>query len=117
VCIPSGWYFKVKKNQFRRLFRRKARYFAKKYRQEKGVGYLELFSTVGGYDSLHLILAIAAMQDLEIVLLDAITAFLNGIVEDEIYIAQLERYVVVGRKTEFCRLKKGIDGICQASLI
>lgn len=57
------------------------------------------------------------MQDLDIVLLDAITAFLNGIVEDEIYIAQLERYVVVGRKTEFCRLKKGIDGICQASLI
>ena len=117
VCIPSGWDFKVKTDRFGHLLRRKARFFAKGYRQEKGVDYLESFAPVVRYDSLRLILAIAAVRDLEIVLLDATTAFLNGEVEDEIYIAQPEGYVVVGRETDVCRLNKGIYGICQASRI
>jgi hypothetical protein len=117
VCIPSGWDFKVKTDQFGHLLRRKARFFAKGYRQEKGVDYLESFAPVVRYDSLRLILAIAAVRDLEIVLLDATTAFLNGVVEDEIYIAQPEGYVVVGRESDVCRLNKGIYGICQASRI
>jgi hypothetical protein len=117
ICIPSGWDFKVKTDQFGHLLRRKARFFAKGYRQEKGVDYLELFAPVVRYDSLRLILAIAAVRDLEIVLLDATTAFLNGVVEDEIYIAQPEGYVVVGLESDVCRLNKGIYGICQASRI
>lgn len=111
VCILSGWDFKVKTDQFGHLLRRKARFFAKGYRQEKGVDYLESFAPVVRYDSLRLILAIATVRDLEIVLLDATTAFLNGVVEDEIYIAQPEGYVDVGRETDVCRLNKGIYDI------
>ena len=59
----------------------------------------------------------AAGRDLEIILLDVKTAFLKGRVDEEIYIAQPEGYIVSGHETNVCRLNKSIYGICQAGRI
>jgi hypothetical protein len=83
----------------------------------KGVNYQESFAPVVRYDSLRVILAITAARDLELIQLDVTTAFLNGLIDEVVFIAQPEGYVVPGREHEVCRLNKGIDGICQASRI
>lgn len=117
TCIPSGWDFKLKTDKLGLPCRQKARFFAKGYRQVKGVDYQESFAPVVRYDSLRVILAIAAARDLELIQLDVTTAFLNGLIDEVVYIAQPEGYVVPGRELDVCRLNKGIYGICQASRI
>lgn len=117
VSIPSGWNFKIKTDKDGQPKRRKARFFAKGYRQIKGIDFQESFAPVVRYDSLRVLMAIAAMQDLELVQLDVATAFLNGDIDEEIYITQPEGYIIPGRETEVCKLNKSLYGIRQASRI
>jgi Reverse transcriptase (RNA-dependent DNA polymerase) len=116
-CITSGWNFKLKVDKTGTPYRRKARFFAKGYRQIQGIDYQESFAPVVRYDSLRVIITIAAERDLELYQLDVKTAFLNGVIDEEIYIAQPEGYVETGREHEVCRLNKSIYGIKQASRI
>jgi hypothetical protein len=117
ICIPSGWDFKVKTDKLGLPCRRKARFFAKGYRQVQGIDYQESFSPVVRYDSLRIIIAITAARNLELIQLDVTTAFLNGLIDELVFIAQPEGYVIPGREQEVCRLNKGIYGLCQASRI
>jgi hypothetical protein len=117
TCIPSGWDFKLKTDKLGLPCRRKARFFAQGYCQVKGIDYQESFSPVVRCDSLRVILAIAAARDLELIQLDVTTAFLNGLIDEVVFIAQPEGYVVPGHELDVCRLNKGIYGICQASRI
>jgi hypothetical protein len=88
TCILSGWDFKLKTDKLGLPSRRKARFFAKGYRQVKGVDYQESFAPVVRYDSLRVIIAIAAARDLELIQLDVTTAFLNGLIDEVVFIAQ-----------------------------
>jgi hypothetical protein len=115
TCIPSGWVFKLKTDKLGLPCRRKARFFVKGYRQVKGVDYQGSFASVVRYDSLCVIFTIAAARDLELIQLDV--TFLNGLIDEEVFIAQPEDYVVPGHELDVCRLNKGIYGICQASRI
>ena len=54
----------------------------------KGVDYQESFAPVVRYDSLRVIIAIAAARDLELIQLDVTTAFLNGLIDEVVFIAQ-----------------------------
>ncbi len=98
TCISSGWNFKIKTGKDGPPTRRKARFFAKGYSQVKGIDFQESFATVVRYDSLRVVIAIAAASDLELFQLDVKTAFLNGEVDEEICIAQPEGYIEVGRE-------------------
>ena len=111
VCIPSGWNFKIETEKAGLPKGRKARFFAKGYRQTKGIDYQETFASVVRYDSLRVLIAIAASHNLELAQLDVKTAFLNGEVEEEIFISQPEGYIVAGREKEVCRLNKSIYAV------
>ena len=117
ICISSGWNFKIKTGKDGLPKRRNARFFAKGYRQVKGIDYQESFAPVVRYDSLRVLIAIAAKHDLELFQLEVKTAFHYGEVDEEIYISQPEGYVTAGREHEVCRLNKSIYGIRQASRI
>ena len=58
------------------------------------------FAPVVRYDSLRVIIAIAAHRDLELIQLDVTAAFINGVIDELVYIAQPEGYVVTGRESE-----------------
>ena len=83
--IKSKWVFKVVQNGNQDTPRFKARLCAKGFQQQEGVDYAETFSPVVRYDSLHTLLALAALEDLDMVTFDVRTAFLYGNPEGEIY--------------------------------
>jgi hypothetical protein len=66
-------------------------------------------------DSFRIIMALVAHFDLELHQMDVKTAFLNGHLDDTIFMTQPEGYVVKGKENMGCRLKKSIYGLKQAS--
>ena len=64
----------------------------KGFRQVQGVDYNEIFPTVAMLKSIRIMLAIAAFYDYEIWQMDVKTAFLNGLLKEELYMMQPESF-------------------------
>ena len=88
--IPIGckWIFKRKIGTDRRVDTYKARLVAKGFRQREGIDYEETFSPVAMLKSIRILLAIAAHYDYEVWQMDVKTAFLNGYIEENIFMEQ-----------------------------
>ena len=76
--------------------RYKAQLVAKGYTQIQGIDYEETFSLVARYESIRYLLTHAALQDWEIETMDVKLAYLHGVLEEEIYMEQLEGFVGQG---------------------
>jgi hypothetical protein len=115
---PFGnrWIFKVTPGHLETPIRYKLRFVAKGYSQFKGIDFNEyaLYAPVVGYTSLRIILSLCAIFDLEMAQLDIKTAFLNGLVEEEIYIDQPEGFITPESEHLVGRLVKCIYGLKQA---
>jgi hypothetical protein len=109
-AVKSKWVFKWKADG-----RYRARLVAKGFTQIQGIDYDETFSPVARFESLRLILALAALEDWEIHQMDIKSAFLNGLLEEEIYMEQPEGFITPGQESKVCLLKKAIYGLKQAS--
>lgn len=83
--IGGKWVFKVKGKANGEIERFKARYVARGFSQVQGLDYDEIFAPVAKYDSLRLLLAIAARRKWRPKQLDIKTAFLYGHLQDEVY--------------------------------
>jgi hypothetical protein len=122
VDIPEGakkvgckWVYKTKYDSQGNIERFKARLVAKGFTQREGIDYNETFSPVSCKDSFRIIMALVAYYDLELHQMDVKTAFLNGDLEENVYMAQPKGFVVKGKENMGCRLKKSIYGLKQAS--
>ena len=83
--------------------------------QVQGVNYDENFSPVAMLKSVRIMLAIAAFYDYEIWQMDVKTAFLNGFLEEELYMMQPEGFVDPKDDNKVCKLHRSIYGLVQAS--
>ncbi|KAI3719057.1 hypothetical protein L6452_19947 [Arctium lappa] len=91
-CNRCKWVYKAKDdNQF------KARLVAKGFTQRKGMEYDDIFSPMVRHTSIRVLLAIVAMDDLELEQLDVKTAFLHGGLEETIYMKQPEGFISEGK--------------------
>ena len=86
--IDNKWILKIKHKANSIIERYKARLVAKGYTQQKGIDYDETFSLVMRFTLIHLILAIIASMDIELHQMDVKTTFLNGELEEDIYMEQ-----------------------------
>ena len=93
----------------------KARLVAKGFSQVDDLDYEETFSPVARYTSIRTILAIANQLNLEVHQMDVSTAFLNGELQEEIYMTQPEGYIVKRKEHLVCKLNKSMYGLKQAS--
>ena len=115
-AIGSRWFLKVKRNADGSLDCYKGRVVAKGYSQCPGFNFKETFAPTVCYSTIHTILAIAALEDLELRSVDISCAYLNGTLEEEIYIQQPEGFEV-GGPDYVCRLKKSLYGLKQAGRV
>ena len=92
--------------------RHKARLVVKGYSQMKGIDYEETFAPVVKFNSIRILLALAAQQNLEVHQMDVKSTYLNGDLDEEIYMDQPEGYEQASGKV--CRLRKAIYGLKQA---
>ena len=112
--IKSRWLFKLKLNSDGQISRYKARFVAKGLTQTFGVDYFDTFSPVVKMDTLRFLIAIAVKENLDIVHMDVDTAFLYGVLKEEIYMEQPVGFSQEPRKL-VCKLLKSIYGLKQAS--
>nr|GEZ32617.1 zinc finger, CCHC-type [Tanacetum cinerariifolium] len=83
-------------------------------RQKEGIDLFDTYALVARISTIRLLLALAAIHDLVIHQIDVINAFLNGDLDEEIYMKQPEGFVMPGRKSKVCKLKKSLSGLKQA---
>ncbi|CAH9069617.1 unnamed protein product [Cuscuta europaea] len=116
-CKPLGckWIFKTKRDSRGNVERYKARLVVKVYTQKEGIDYKETFSPVSSKDSFRIIMALVAHFNLELHQMDVKTAFLNGDIDETIYMVQPENFVIGDPKQMVCKLTKSIYGLKQAS--
>ena len=113
VKLPKGpkpidckWIFKTKRDSKGNVERYKTCVVAKGFTQKEGIENKETFSPVSSKDSFRTIMALVAHYDLELHQIDVKTAFLNGDIEETIYM------IVLGdSKSMVCKLNKSIYGL------
>ena len=118
VELPKGikpigckWIFKTKRDSKGNVERYKARLVAKGYTQKEGIDYKKTFSPVSTKDSFRIIMALVAHCDLELHQMDVKTTFLNGDIDETIYMVQPKNFEFGNPKHLVCRLKKSIYGL------
>ena len=86
----------------------------KGYSQRERIDFKETFSPVSTNDSFRVIMAIVAHFDLELHHMDIKTAFLNGDLDEDMYMEQPTGFAKVGKEDLVCKLNKSIYGLKQA---
>ena len=109
-AVKSKWVFQRKLDLSHHTW-----VIAKGFTQVFGIDYDETFSPVAQFESLRLLLALAALEDWEIHQMDVKSAFLNGLLDEEIYMEQPEGFVNPDHPDKVCLLKKAIYRLKQAS--
>ena len=122
VKVPNGikpvgckWVYKRKRGIDGKVETFKVRLVAKGYTQKEGIDYEETFSPLAMLKSIRILLFIAAHYDYEIWQMNVKTVFLNGNLDEEIYMMQLEGFIAKNQKHMVCKLKMSIYGLKQAS--
>jgi hypothetical protein len=112
--VSSRWLFKIKHAADGSIEKYKARFVARGFSQKEGIDYEETFTPIARYTSIITIIALAAKMKWKLHQMDIKTAFLNGVIEEEVYIEQPQGFEVEDRKSHLYKLKKALYGLKQA---
>ncbi|KAM2946602.1 hypothetical protein COP2_029388 [Malus domestica] len=112
--IGVKWVYKTKLNLDGSVQKNKARLVAKGYAQKPGIDYNETFAPVARLDTIRTLIALAAKNKWKLFQLDVKSAFLNGVLEEEVYVDQPDGFIVQGEEYKVYRLHKALYGLKQA---
>nr|GEW63272.1 zinc finger, CCHC-type [Tanacetum cinerariifolium] len=114
--LPHGckWIFKRMMKVNGTIDKFKARLVIQGFRQKEGIDYFDTYALVAHITTIRLLLALAAIHNLVIHQMDVKTAFLNGDLEEEVYIKEPKGFVMPGNEHKLCKLVKSLYGLKQA---
>ncbi|KAI3730005.1 hypothetical protein L6452_18680 [Arctium lappa] len=114
TVIGTKWIFKNNKDENGIIVRNKARLVAKGYRQQEGIDYDETFAPVARIEAIRMFLAYAAHKNFIVFQMDVKSAFLNGVIKEEVYVSQPEGFVSSENPNYVYFLDKALYGLKQA---
>lgn len=114
TIIGLKWIFRNKMDKDGVVIRNKSRLVAQGYRQEEGIDYDETFAPVARLEAIRLFLAYAAHMDFKLYQMDVKSAFLNGNLQEEVYVKQPPGFVDPKLPNHVFRLNKALYGLKQA---
>nr|GEZ78192.1 retrovirus-related Pol polyprotein from transposon TNT 1-94 [Tanacetum cinerariifolium] len=114
MVIKLKWLWKNKKDEDQTMIHNKARVVAKGYAQEEGIDFEESFAPVARLEAVQIFIAYVAYKSFPIYQMYVKTAFLNGPLKEEVYVAQPDGFVDPDHPEKVYHLRKAIYGLKQA---
>ncbi|KAJ4821290.1 Pol [Rhynchospora pubera] len=121
VPLPSGkqvigvkWVYRNKLSEDGIVVRNKVRLVAQGFKQQKGIDFEETFAPVARLESIRMLLAYAANKDFTLFQMDVKSAFLNGWIDEEVYVQQPPDFVDHFNPDHVYKLHKALYGLKQA---
>ena len=106
--VTSKWIDKIKHAADGSIEKYKARFLARGFSQKEGIDYEETFAPVGIYTSTRSVLSLVAVMKWKILQMDVKTDFLNGLVEEEVYVEHPLGFETHDRQAPVFKLKKAL---------
>ncbi|GJU75604.1 retrovirus-related pol polyprotein from transposon TNT 1-94 [Tanacetum coccineum] len=114
TIIGTKWVFRNKLDENGVVSRNKARLVAQGYNQQEGIDYDETYAPVARLESIRILLAYACALDFKLFQMDVKSAFLNGFINEEVYVAQPSGFIDFKKPDHVYKLKKALYGLKQA---
>jgi hypothetical protein len=112
--VGTKWIFKNKLNENGEIIKNKAILVCKGYSQVEGIDFEETFSPVARLEAIRMFLAFACFRNFKIYQMDVKSTFLNGTLEEEVYVEKPEGFMLTENQDYVCKLKKALYGLKQA---
>lgn len=112
--IGVKWVYKTKLNEKGEVDKFKARLVVKGFHQTYRVDFYEVFAPVARWDTIRLILGLAAQEDWVVLQLNLKSTFLHGELSEDVFVEQPKRFEVAGGSEKVYRLKKALYGLRHA---
>lgn len=113
-CIGVKWVFKRKLNPDGTISKHKARLVARGFLQKRGVDFTEFYAPVARLEIIRLVVAITCAKKWLLFALDVKSAFLRGLLEEEVYVQQPLGFSKKDKKHQLYKLHKALYGLRQA---
>ena len=112
--IGTKLIYKNKFDEHGTVIRNKSRLVAQGYTQVGGVDFDETFAPVARLESIRILLAIASHLNFKLYQMDVKSEFLNGMLQEEVYVEQPKGFVDPHRPDDVYKLKRALYGLKQA---
>ncbi|KAK6161993.1 hypothetical protein DH2020_001834 [Rehmannia glutinosa] len=114
TIIGTKWVFRNKLDDQGNIVRNKAKLVAQGYCQEEGIGYDETFAPVARLEAIRILLACSCFKNFKLYQMDVKSAFLNSIIQEEVYVKQPPGFEKFSRPNDVYKHKKALYGLKQA---
>ncbi|GJR33487.1 retrovirus-related pol polyprotein from transposon TNT 1-94 [Tanacetum coccineum] len=114
TIIGTKWVFKNKLDENGIVSRNKPRLVAQGYNQQEGIDFDETYALVARLEYIRILLAYACAHDFNLFQMDVKSAFLNGFINEEVYVTQPLGFVNFENPNHVFKLKKALYGLKQA---
>ncbi|GJZ00025.1 retrovirus-related pol polyprotein from transposon TNT 1-94 [Tanacetum coccineum] len=111
TIIGTKWVFRNKLDENGIVSRNKARLVAQGYNQQEGIDYDETYAPFVRFESIGILLAYACALDFKLFQMDVKSTFQNGFINEEVYVAQLPRFINFEKPDHVYKLKKALYGL------
>ncbi|GKF27983.1 retrovirus-related pol polyprotein from transposon TNT 1-94, partial [Tanacetum coccineum] len=114
TVIGTKWVFKNKLDENGIVSRNEARLVAQGYNQQEGIDFDETYAPVARLESIRILLAYTCTRDFKLFQMDVKSAFLNGFINEEVYVSQPPGAVDFEKPNHVFKLKNALYGLKQA---